>query len=155
LKPGTKDSGRSKDSKRNVTVTEEDVEDENSVRDGSYMDTKKNSYGNNTSKPMTEVDETITSRQDMTPRTDRPTKNIKVPYNKGLLGSGRSDIDDKSLGGVSKYSAVVFTNPTAQVEKAKSIDKKTSEEDEYSEDDDFEDDFEPYETSNEGDTNNK
>ena len=93
----------------------------------------------------------------MTPRTDRPTKNVKVPHNKGLLDSGKLDDElDKSQGGVSKYSAVVFTNPNEEKLK-KSIEKpekaptsKAESEEEYS-DDDFEDDFEPYETSNEED----
>lgn len=69
LKPGTKDSNRSSQN-RNVTVTEEDVEDENSVMDGSYVDKKEKNTSNFVSGE--EVNETITSRSkmDITPRTE-------------------------------------------------------------------------------------
>ena len=69
LKPGTKDSNRSSQN-RNVTVTEEDVEDENSVMDGSYVDKKDKNTSNFVSGE--EVNETITSRSkmDITPRTE-------------------------------------------------------------------------------------
>jgi hypothetical protein len=97
----------------------------------------------------------------MTPRTDQPTKRTKIPYNKGMIGSGKLD-DDKSQGDVSKYSAVVFTNPdadkfkiNAKEDKPEISKKETEEEEDYSDDDDFEDDFEPYETSNEDEDNNK
>ena len=61
-----------------MTVTEEgeELEDENSVKDGSYID----QGDNNDSKLVSEVNETITSKVDMTPRTDNPSKGIKVPF---------------------------------------------------------------------------
>jgi hypothetical protein len=118
IKPGTKDSNNSSRN-RNVTVTEEELEDENSVMDGSYIDKREKNTSNIVSGE--EVNETITSRIDITPKTDNRNKGTKVPFIKGHLGSGKLD-DDKSIGDVSgKYSAVVFTNPKAEAIKAKEL----------------------------------
>lgn len=58
---------------------------------------------------------------------------------------------DRSHSDVSKYSAVVFTNPVEHwisPPKNEASKAMTESEEDYSEDD-FDDDFEPYETSNE------
>ena len=53
-----------------MTVTEEDLEDENSVMDGSYVDKREKNTSNIVSGE--DVNETITSRSklDITPKTD-------------------------------------------------------------------------------------
>lgn len=73
IKPGTKDSNNSSRN-RNVTVTEEELEDENSVMDGSYVDKREKNTSNIVSGE--EVNETITSRSrvDITPRTEQRNK---------------------------------------------------------------------------------
>jgi hypothetical protein len=65
--------------------------------------------------------------------------------------TGKKD-DSMSHSDVSKYSAIVFTNPIEkQISPPKNepVKAETESGDDYSEDEDFDDDFEPYETSNE------
>ena len=59
-------------------------------------------------------------------------KNLSVP-------------NERAASAVSRYSAVVFTNPVEQMSKKSK--KKTESDDDY--EDDFEDEFEAYETSDE------
>ena len=58
---------------------------------------------------------------------------------------------DRATSAISKYSAVVFTQPV-EIASKKSVKKTETEDDDY--EDDFEDEFEAYETSNEEEKNN-
>lgn len=65
---------------------------------------------------------------------------VRSIHNKNLLPN------ERAASAVSRYSAVVFTNPVEQISK-KSKKKTESDDDDY--EDDFEDEFEAYETSDE------
>ena len=134
----------SQDSKN---ITEEELDDENSVKDGSYMDSKNHMD----SHKMSSQNQTLT-QQDITPR-DRNNAYAGLNTDKMITGKKTKINTDRSHSDASKYSAVVFTNPVEyQISPPKNEPSKakTESEEDYSEDD-FDDDFEPYETSNEED----
>lgn len=121
----------------------EEVDDENSVLDGSFVGNKKSA--------------SITNSQGLINETVRDTATDPDDAFKNAAGHGMTGISnlknknlspskDRATSAISKYSAVVFTQPMEKVSK-KSKKKTDSDDDDY--EDDFESEFEAYETEEE------
>ena len=121
-------------------VEEEPLEDENSIKEGSYFSiNKKQEHSGSFTEEI--VKESISHNG--TIKNYRSNNMGLGLINTGIMQSIQNIqlIQGRPKSGASKYSAVVFTVP---IDKPKNDNDKSD--DNY--EDDFEDDFEPYETSN-------
>lgn len=127
----------SKKDSSSKNIEEEELEDEGSVKPGSYVGGR---LPDNKSSAIT--DKTISE----------PNEGFKIDVDRQRTGQplpGGPNRPKSKLSDASKYSAVVFTVPVEKLPKepAKASEVTDEEDEEY--EDDFEDEFEPYETSNE------
>ena len=140
-------------------MPEEELSDENSVKDGSFYagandksggKSPVDNYIDDDDWGNESVKETVTDKDThvlgLKPKSIVTSSNNNSKIAASIQNSKLLKKDeDKKERPASKYSAIVFTNAVEHEPK-----KSSDEDDDYEED--FEDDFEPYETSHEDET---